>query len=83
MRCCRLSRSDLVSTTYPIHWTVSRSTNKLFTGRDDVLCKLEGIIEKTVGNPSRHEPYRIVITGMGGLGKSEICLQLAHLVQSL
>jgi hypothetical protein len=67
---------------YPVHWTISRTTNTLFTGREDILSKLETIIS----NANRRlwqAPCWIVISGMGGQGKSEICLQLARRVHHL
>jgi NB-ARC domain len=57
---------------------VTRPINTLFTGRDDILCELETIVRDSVKDPVRCDPCWIVISGMGGLGKSEICLQLAH-----
>ncbi|KAL8706420.1 MAG: hypothetical protein Q9225_007959, partial [Loekoesia sp. 1 TL-2023] len=69
------------SQTGNIHWTVNRPTNTLFTGRDDILDELEATIRNAVKNTSRPEQCSIVISGMGGQGKSEICLQLAHRVR--
>ena len=60
------------------HWTVSRSANPLFTGREDVLQELGAILSRAVVNPPHQVQCRIVVLGMGGQGKSEICLQLAH-----
>ena len=63
---------------YPVHWTVPRSVNPLFTGRGDLLSKLEGILGDAVSSPSHQGTCCVVISGVGGQGKSEICLQLAH-----
>jgi hypothetical protein len=60
-----------------VHWTVTRSANTLFTGRNDILRELETIVRDYGKDPSRLEQCWIVIYGMGGQGKSEICLQLA------
>jgi len=64
-----------------VHWTVARPRNTLFTGRNDILRELETIVLDAVKNPSRQDLCWIVISGMGGQGKSEICLQLAHRVR--
>ena len=62
---------------------VTRSINTLFTGRDDILYELEMIARNALTNPCRQDQCRIVISGMGGQGKSEICLQLVHRVRQL
>ena len=59
------------------HWTVTRSPNPLFTGRGELLRGLDSQIRRAVGSLLRPEQCRIVVTGLGGQGKSEICLQLA------
>jgi hypothetical protein len=66
-----------------VHWMVARPTNMLFTGREDLLQGLEGIVRDIVKNPPDHKQCRIVISGMGGQGKSEICLQLAHRLRQM
>ena len=71
------------STTRNAHWTVARSRNMLFTGRDDTIRKLENGVRNAAGDHSRQDQYRIVISGMGGQGKSEICLQLAYRMRHL
>lgn len=68
---------------YPVHWTITRPTNSLFTGREEILSELEGIVRNDMKISSRQDPRRIVISGMGGQGKSEICLQLAHRIRQL
>lgn len=66
-----------------VHWAVARSSNALFTGREDILRDLETNIRSVVHNGPQQNQCRIVISGMGGQGKSEICLQLAQRVRSL
>ena len=61
-------------------WGVTRQLNALFTGRVDILHELENIVRDHVGGQDRITPCQIVISGMGGQGKSELCLQLVHLV---
>jgi hypothetical protein len=79
----RLTRLDLLLPTGTVHWTMARSTNTLFTGREVMLDELEDIARDAVKRPSPRDQCRVVITGMGGQGKSEICLQLAHHVRQL
>ena len=60
-----------------VHFFVPRTLNSLFTGRKQLLHHIKQCLtsskDEQVGLP------RIfVITGLGGQGKSEICLKLAH-----
>ena len=73
--------SGASSTPTHMHWTVTRSINTLFTGRDEFLTEMEIIARDAIKDTSRHDQCRMVITGIGGQGKSEICLQLAHRVR--
>lgn len=66
-----------------VYWTVTRSPNTLFTGRDDILQHLDNIITDCLKESWVQKQCRIVITGMGGQGKSEICLQLAHRLRQM
>jgi putative protein kinase ArgK-like GTPase of G3E family len=61
-----------------MHWYVPRQVNTLFTGRKDILQRIEIAITT---NKSSLQQRRFVITGMGGQGKSEICLKIADLVR--
>lgn len=76
-----LHRLDLK--TDHVHWTVYRSRNPLFTGREDILRDLEATIRDAVKDSSSPNQRTIVISGMGGQGKSEICLQLADRVRQM
>lgn len=62
---------------------VSRPTNPLFTGREGLLRELEATIREAINRPTNRAQCRIVISGMGGQGKSEICLQLTRRLRSL
>lgn len=62
---------------------VTRPTNPLFTGREDLLQELDVIVRNAVKNAPDQTQCRIVISGMGGQGKSEICLQLARRLRQL
>ena len=66
----------------PVHWIVPRAVNTLFTGRLDLLQELEDIVRAAVHAPQDRDMCRIVISGIGGQGKSEICLQLARRLRS-
>lgn len=61
-----------------VHWMVTNYANPLFTGRKAILQELDGIVRDVTTNPLIQTQRRIVLSGMGGQGKSEICLQLAH-----
>jgi Heterokaryon incompatibility protein (HET) len=56
-----------------VHWKVPRATNSLFTGRTKVLERVKNIMRRDVPDQKR-----FIITGLGGLGKSEICLKIAN-----
>jgi hypothetical protein len=61
---------------------VPYSSNPLFTGRVDILDRLEKSIRAAAEERLRPEPCRIVISGLGGQGKSELGLQLVQRVRS-
>ncbi|TVY71302.1 Protein SERAC1, partial [Lachnellula suecica] len=63
-----------------VHWMVPRSTNTLFTGRDKLLLRIQKAIYCDPTSPPDKQK-RFVITGMGGQGKSEICLKVASQMQ--
>jgi tetratricopeptide (TPR) repeat protein len=56
-----------------VHWIVPRPLNNLFTGRYDVLLRME----KALYGDHIDKQKKFAITGMGGQGKSEICLKFA------
>lgn len=62
---------------------VPRAANPLFTGRRDLLQELEDTIRDAIDCPWDRPQCCIVISGMGGQGKSEICLQLARKLRSV
>ena len=55
-----------------VHWTVSRSSNTLFTGRKDIFDDLERSVRAAVQDFSRINQRRVVISGLGGQGKGEV-----------
>jgi tetratricopeptide (TPR) repeat protein/nucleoside phosphorylase len=54
------------------HWMVSLARNPKFVGRQDEITKLEESITMQDG------PRKIAITGLGGVGKTQVALELAH-----
>jgi nucleoside phosphorylase/tetratricopeptide (TPR) repeat protein len=57
------------------HWVVSLARNPKFVGRQDEITELEGLI--TMGDG----PRRVAITGLGGVGKTQVALELAHRIR--
>jgi len=49
--------------------------NARFTGRSDVMSKLETAIQASPGPSAQN---RIVLTGLGGCGKTEVALQISY-----
>jgi ATP-dependent Clp protease ATP-binding subunit ClpA len=59
------------------HWLVPRRVNKLFTGRSEIIDRIKGAIQDdSVQHAEKQKVF--VITGLGGMGKTEICLQVAN-----
>jgi phage/plasmid-associated DNA primase len=59
------------------HWIVPRPKNDLFTGRGELLLRIrKAVLYDRTSSPDTQK--RFVITGLGGQGKSEICLQVAN-----
>lgn len=77
-----LTSADLRSTDRNMHWTITRSTNPYFTGRNDIVSEIVGVVQKALQDDVGAAQCRIVITGMGGQGKSEIGLHVADQLRS-
>ncbi|PMD38716.1 HET-domain-containing protein [Hyaloscypha variabilis F] len=60
-----------------VHWIVPRPKNDLFTGRVELLLRIQKALRYD-RTSSLEKQKRFVITGLGGQGKSEICLQIAN-----
>lgn len=63
-----------------VHWMVPRAINSLFTGRSDLLSRIQKALQSKSISVAQQQ-RRFVITGLGGQGKSEICLQIASLMK--
>lgn len=62
-----------------VHWMVPRNTNTLFTGRRDILEKLDRSLGPHCDSSHTGEQQkRFVIIGDGGIGKSEVCLKFVN-----
>ncbi|KAH7401028.1 P-loop containing nucleoside triphosphate hydrolase protein [Phaeosphaeria sp. MPI-PUGE-AT-0046c] len=62
-----------------VHWMVPRSVNSLFIGRSELVQRIQNALRNNdLGKSSQK---RLVITGIGGIGKSEVCLQVADLMR--
>lgn len=57
-----------------MHWCIPRSVNALFIGRTYVLERIERAITRKENDQKQR---RFVVTGIGGQGKSELCLRIA------
>jgi hypothetical protein len=69
-----------LKTTENVHWMVPRTLNSLFTGRGDMIDRICRHLQSERGINTT-EQKRIAITGMGGQGKSEICIKVANVMR--
>ncbi|MCJ1351862.1 MAG: hypothetical protein MMC33_001846 [Icmadophila ericetorum] len=73
-----ISQPPLQSNDINQYWTVRRTVNSLFTGREKNLNIIKDALQPNKENSIFREQKRFVITGQGGHGKSEICLKIAN-----
>ncbi|EED16135.1 kinesin, putative [Talaromyces stipitatus ATCC 10500] len=66
---------DLVTSSKIQHWIVSLARNLKFVGRQEEIVKLEELIM------AQDRPRRIAITGLGGVGKTQVALELAYRIR--
>jgi hypothetical protein len=64
-----------------VHWIVPRIVNSLFTGRSEVIERMQSALRDNGSDTTKQQRVVIIITGMGGMGKSEVCLKVADLVR--
>ncbi|KAL4947624.1 putative kinesin light chain [Aspergillus filifer] len=57
------------------HWTVPFRKNSGFVGRDIEIAKVEELFETPDG------PFKVALCGLGGVGKTQIALELAYRVR--
>ncbi|KAI9664127.1 MAG: hypothetical protein M1821_007618 [Bathelium mastoideum] len=62
-----------------VHFYIPRLLNPLFTGRTEVVQKIQDALNTRESLPGGQR--RFVLTGLGGQGKSEICIKVANLVR--
>ena len=58
---------------------VPRAVNSLFTGRSEVVERMQSALGSN--GPGVTKQTRVVVTGIGGMGKSEVCLKVAELLR--
>ncbi|KAF3026352.1 hypothetical protein E8E14_006358 [Neopestalotiopsis sp. 37M] len=56
--------------------TLPRPLNSLFTGQTKVVDRITAALRQGCPTPGQRKIF--VVTGPGGMGKSEVCLQVAH-----
>jgi signal recognition particle GTPase len=64
-----------------VHWLVPRMVNSLFTGRSEVVERMQSALRNRRSDTTKQQRVVIVITGIGGMGKSEVCLKVADLMR--
>lgn len=62
-----------------VHWMVPRPVNSLFTGRSELIERIQNALRNN--DPGTTKKKQLVITGIGGIGKSEVCLKVADLMR--
>ena len=68
------------------HYEIPRNPSSVFTGRQAILDRLEESCLPSTSSDSSREPVitqqkRFVIHGLGGCGKTQLCLKFAEMYQ--
>ncbi|KAL2782354.1 purine and uridine phosphorylase [Aspergillus keveii] len=71
-----LTNASVLKTEGVRHWLVSLPRNPRFVGRQDEIMKLEELLAVQDG------PRRVAITGLGGVGKTQVALEVAHRIRT-
>jgi hypothetical protein len=61
------------------YFQVPRTVTSLFTRRTELLSRIQTVLCSDTSSTKKQK--RFVVTGLGGQGKSEICLQVADLLK--
>jgi nucleoside phosphorylase/tetratricopeptide (TPR) repeat protein len=70
-----LTDTSVLKTKGVRHWVVSLPRNPRFVGRQDEIMKLEELLAVQDG------PRRVAITGLGGVGKTQVALEVAYRIR--
>ncbi|KAL4863411.1 hypothetical protein BDV12DRAFT_189714 [Aspergillus spectabilis] len=71
-----LTDYSLLKTQGVQHWVISLPRNPNFVGRQNEITKLEGLLAVEDG------PRRVAITGLGGVGKTQVALEIAYRIRT-
>jgi nucleoside phosphorylase/tetratricopeptide (TPR) repeat protein len=71
-----LTDYNLLKTQGVRHWVMSLPRNPNFVGRQVEITKLEGLLTVQYG------PRRVAITGLGGVGKTQVALEVAYRIRT-
>ncbi|KAF4556202.1 Hypothetical protein D9617_1g080770 [Elsinoe fawcettii] len=75
----QFSTTSTSTTSVNKHWMVQRPNKVMFTGREAELKRLRDILDIYLSTDNQEDQYRIVVTGVGGIGKSELLTQSSFL----
>lgn len=66
------------ATVQNIHYLVPRSVSSIFTGRQDICERLQEVCSPCVPVTAQAVQKRFVVVGLGGVGKTQVCLKFAQ-----
>jgi hypothetical protein len=76
----RQAEGDGSSIVGNVHWIVPKAVTGLFVGRSELIQRIENSFCPH-GSTNIKKQRRFIITGIGGQGKSEVCLKVANLMR--